>query len=163
MLDAMPHFYAEDFAAVAYVAAMAAELDRIEAMLVGIRDGAFPQLADDTYRMLGVWEFLVGLPIESSEGVDIRRTKLLAFRRRAVKRTKDWAAAVTTALGTAAWTWERSPGRAVNITLPYGATSFTAGIMTRLIRRITPSHIDVQISYGQGFIIGDSLIGQANL
>jgi hypothetical protein len=164
MLDSMPHYYAEDPMSVAVVASAAAELDRVEDMLEGIRAGAFPQTADDSYRMLGLWENLVGLPVEpTATPVQMRRDKLMGYRRRAVKRTRDWVEAVTTVLGTTNWTWERTPGKRVLITVPFGSASYTAGTAIKLIRRITPTHIEVAVTYGAGFILGESLLGEATL
>lgn len=160
----MPPYYAEDAATLAVVDAVARELDRVEGLLTALRDGAFPQRADDVYRTLGLWESLVGLPVEpEGETLASRRNKVLGFRYRAVRSGEDWVQALTAALGTTNWSYVEEAGRRVLITLPYVTGSYDASTVAALARKITPAHIEVVGTYSQGFLIGISALGEQAL
>jgi hypothetical protein len=164
VMDSLPHYYATDPATISAVAAATAEQDRIEAMLIAIRDGAFPQRADDTYNMLPIWESMLGLPVKPADvPLDARRNKVMGFRRRSVAKAREWVEALTTALGTADWSWVREAGKRVTISFPYVGGSYDAATVEKLARAITPTHIEVVATPAQGFIVGVSRIGVENL
>lgn len=162
MLATMPPYYNDDPAAAAVVDSVARELDRVEAMLEKVRSGAFPQLADDDYRLLGLWEFLVGLPVEP-EGLSVeqRREAVAGFRRREVAAASDWQEALTVAMGTPDWVHEeQASAYRVVIRMPHAETTFTSSVVEKLARAVTPAHLEITFGYEEGFLLGISAIGE---
>jgi uncharacterized protein YmfQ (DUF2313 family) len=161
ILDTIPFYYAEDPAALSVIGACANEIDRIQAMLDALQDGAFPQVADDTYGLLSLWEFLVSLPIAPPASLAARQGRVRASRRLKVATGTDWAAALTTAIGTASWSHLETPGIRVTITIPLEAGSYEGATVVQIARKLTPAHLEVAFTYSQGFLLGISKLGDA--
>lgn len=159
----MPAWYSEDEVARAIVAAMAAELQRIESFLGVVRDQMRPQNADDTYGILGMWEALFGLPVAPA-GVTLsnRRALVLAhLQKRSSGAGFDWVAQVTQALNSNQWTYSEGPGSyQVTVRFPYASGGYTSAQAAVLIGEITPAHLLLSIGYSQGWILGSSRVGQ---
>jgi hypothetical protein len=151
ILDTIPFYYAEDPAALSVIGACANEIDRIQAMLDALQDGAFPQLA----------EFLVSLPIAPPASLAARQGRVRASRRLKVATGTDWAAALTTAIGTASWSHLETPGIRVTITIPLEAGSYEGATVVQIARKLTPAHLEVAFTYSQGFLLGISKLGDA--
>ena len=163
LLDDLPPYLSEDGVVQGVIDALAREQKRISDTADGIRRTAFPSQADDSFNMLSLWETILGLPVKP-QGTpdDQRRSKVLAtLQGRDVGTGKGWTAAVAQAVGTNWQQAENTPGPyQLTVTLPFPAGSYEGQQAGRLIRTITPAHIDLLVSYGTGFIVGVSLVGQ---
>jgi hypothetical protein len=159
-MASMGHFYEGDPAARAVVGSVAAELDRLEAYLLDLQTSLLPQHATDDNGLLSLWEAKVGIQVAPvGQTIEARQEKVVAFRRRRVRRGADWRDVVTTVLGTSDWSVEVVPGKRVIITVPFPAASYTSGVLLALLRRVTPAELAVVGLFGAGFTIGESLIG----
>ena len=161
ILASMPPYYADDPAALSVVNVCANEVDRIESMLVAIQRAALPQWADDTYGLLSLWEYLVGLPVKPAQSVAGRQARVNASRRVKVATGADWWTALTNAIGTTSWTHTETPGIRVTLALPLESGSYYADTIISIARRLTPAHLDITTTYTLGFIVGISNLGDA--
>lgn len=163
LLDDLPPYLSDDGTVQGVIDALAREQQRITDAADAVRRTAFPSQADDSYNMLSLWETLLGLPVKPP-GVpdDQRRSKVLAtLQGRDVGTGVGWTRAVEQAVGTNWQQAENTPGSyQLTVTLPYAAGSYEGRQAANIIRAITPAHIDLLISYGTGFLIGISLVGQ---
>jgi uncharacterized protein YmfQ (DUF2313 family) len=163
LLADLPPYLSDDGTVQGVIDTLAREQQRITDAADGIRRTAFPSQADDTYNMLLLWETLLGLPVKPP-GVpdDQRRSKVLAsLQGRDVGTGEGWTRAVAQAVGTNWQQAENTPGPyQLTVTLPFAAGSYEGRQAENIIRTITPAHIDLLISYGTGFLIGVSIIGQ---
>jgi hypothetical protein len=125
LLDFLPVYYHDDAAVLAVIDSLARELERVETMLLTLREHIFPQRADDTYGMLAAWEALLGIPpTPDVVSVEARRELVVAYlRKRKSGAGRDWAEALTKALRSASWTHiENAPGPYdLTILIPYRA------------------------------------------
>lgn len=138
------------------------ELQRIEAAANGFRTKLAPTLADDEYRTLELWEMMLGQPVKPAGATLIeRRTKVLAYvRSRRAGTGASWIELLTLALGATPWSYFEGPDDyTVTIEVPYEEDSFTATQVLNLAREITPAHIDIIPTYGDGFLLGVGLLG----
>lgn len=162
MLEDMPHYYADDPAATAVIDPVARELERLEAYLTDLRSEGFPQNADDSPRLLGLWELMLGLPVEPAGMTPTtRRAKVMAaLRRRYAGAGAGWAAVVSEAIGTSAWTHEENVPEdyVLSVNVPVDSTGFTAGQIEQLLESVTPAHLDITLTFG-GFQVGVSRVG----
>ena len=160
VLDAMPPIY-RDHPAEHALDALCREVQRVDDLLTGYLTYAFPQNADE--RFLAIWEANFGLPVAPpGQTVEQRRATVLgAVRGRHVHTGMEWSDAVTMALGSEIWDHQEISPYTVLIELPFGATSFQTGIATKIIRQITPAHLQVSYTYTGGFILGVSVLGMA--
>lgn len=159
LLDDLPPYLRSDPHAQGYTLAFANEADRAWAMLNSLATKFLPHSADDEFRTLGMWERLLGLPVEPvGISEDDRSTKVVAFfRSRKAASGAKWLELLTTALGSGDWTHQEGPGDyEVTITIPFASGGYSAVAVESLLRKITPAHLVVNAQYAEGFIIGDS-------
>lgn len=164
LLDDSPYYYAQDDAALAVLDSLGRELQRVEDLIVDIRDRfAFPHLAqDDEYGSLPFWERLLGLPIAPPDlTVAERQASVLAkFRKRRAGRGIDWEDVMTTIIGTTLWSYQEGPAPyTIILTIPQDPGSYSAARINAYAREITPAHIALSYVTGTGFVIGLSAIG----
>ena len=161
MLDQMPPYYSEDDATRTVIDVQGREFQRIEDMLVSLQTKTFVINADDEFRLLGMWEAVMGVPVESDLPVERRRSLLLArIRGRDASTGESWVAAMTESLGTTGWSYSEGPSPyTINITVPYAPGSDNSNRAYSLAREITPAHLHLAMGYTQGFIIGVSKVG----
>lgn len=162
LLDMIPDYLRSDPQVRGVLDVIARELQRIEDAGLAIAAGAFPQHADDSFALLGIMEAQLGIPVEPA-GLTVgqRRDLVLAhIRKRSAAAGSDWEAAVTTALGTTAWSYHEDPTEArIVIKIPSGTGSLTAAQVLSLVRDVTPAHLDLSVSYDAGFLVGISEVG----
>lgn len=161
ILGDMPPWYSEDQIARAIITAMANEAQRIEDFASAVRLQMFPQNADDSYGVLGLWEGLFGLPVEPAGAtLAARRALVLAhIQKRNAGSGKEWEDAVTQALNTNSWTYQEGPGNyEVTVRIPYGAITYSTGQAQIFIEEITPAHLQVGFGYNTGWLVGISLV-----
>jgi hypothetical protein len=164
VLASLPPEYGDEPTTLALIDAFCLDLDRIEAMMRTVQVGVFPGSADDTYRLLGMMETEAGLPVEPPGAtLEERRQKLRALRSRSVSEGSQWMAAVTEALGTPNWSHIENAGNSITVIIAWDPNGYQAGVIGRILRKITPAHLSVGGAYSQGFIIGSSLLGVQTL
>lgn len=118
---------------------------------------------------LEIWERIVGLN-EAPPNLTLqqRRDRVVAFRRQAKGQASGlaWEEAVTALIGTG-WTYtEHIEGdvstpnvHVVRVNLSVGSGTDEAEIAEKLLREITPAHIDLEINHGEGFQLGIDVLG----
>ena len=159
MLADLPPYEADDPWVQSVIETKARELERVDLLIARIVAKALPHAADDEFRFLGLWETMLGLPVETpGVSVEDRRNKLLAtIQTRSAVSGSAWITSVTIALGSADWQHQEGPGPyEVSITIPTNL-AYTVGTFTTVVRRITPAHLDVHISTAARFIIGHGI------
>jgi uncharacterized protein YmfQ (DUF2313 family) len=164
MLDDMPPYEADEPRVRQLINAVALELERVENTAQDVVTKMFPQNADDTYRTLGLWEKLLGLPVEpAGVAVSLRQAAVVAsVRGRQAGSGASWVAVLTQALSTTAWTHQEGPADyTITIRIPYVLGGFHAGQVLVIARRVTPAHLDIAAGFVGGFLIGISDIGDA--
>lgn len=163
LLEDLPPYEQESPVIAAIVNAVANELQRIEDFLSTVRRKLHPQYADDEYRTLALHEARLGLPVEP-EGVSVsdRRAKVLAAARTSQAGAGEgWWQLVTLSLGTAAWSHrENTPNDYwLEISAPEESDSYSAGQLEALLRNISPAGLKLSFSFGEGFRVGISEVG----
>jgi uncharacterized protein YmfQ (DUF2313 family) len=164
LLDTLPSYYEEDSATRTVIDVMGRELQRVEDAGSAIQKGAFPQYADDTYGLLGVWEQMMGLPVEpTGTSVAVRRTKVLALLQgRRQGYGYSWVARMTRALGTAQWSYTEVPASyTVNILLPFGSGTYSNAQVAAIARQITPANLIITVNDAPHFVVGINHVGDA--
>lgn len=162
LMESLPPYYEEDAATKTVEDVVGRELQRVEDAATALQKQAFPQYADDTYRLLGLWETLLELPVEQPGAtVDMRRSKVLSLlRKRRSGYGYDWVARMSDALGTTQWTYQEGPGNfEVAISIPYASGSFDATQVAAIARRMTPANLIVTVLYIPTFKVGTSTLG----
>jgi hypothetical protein len=127
--------------------ALGSELERVEAAGSDLVSKMFPANADDTYGTLGLWESLLDLPVEPA-GVTVAarvRSVTAAAKSRHVASAVGWGALITEILGSSGWTHSES-AYAVTVNLLGLGTSYSAGQVAQIIRRVTPAHLSVTVN-----------------
>lgn len=163
MLDKLPPYLSDDDMIQRLVDAWGRELQRIEDFLDVLREKLRPQNADDEYGILGLWERVAEIPIEPvGVSLSARRNRLMAaLRRRSVGIGEGWSDLITLLLGTEGWEHDENnptPYK-MQLEIPFPSTSYQAGALEALLRRITPAHIQMFISYSDTFRVGISEVG----
>lgn len=166
MLDTMPPFYRASSTIQGLLDALGREVQRFEDFLNDFRFRLFPQNADDKYRTLGMWELLLGLPVEPASVTLATRQSLVIGRLQAnsVASGAEWLAAMNRAMGGTSWAYQEGPAvNTVSLYIPFGVAAFSSVQVLALARLITPAHLDVAVIYNQGFIVGEGRVGEDRL
>lgn len=118
----LPPYYEEDEPTKGVLNALASEFGAINTAGLTIQSQVFPQNADDTYSMLGLWESLVGLPVAAAgQSVAARRARVMGhLRRRRLASGAAWEDAITEVIGSGWSVAENTPGAyTLQVTIPY--------------------------------------------
>lgn len=125
------------------------------------------RVAEPSY--LSIWERMLGLS-ENPAAMSLaeRRDRVVAFARKRAGQASGlaWEEGVS-ALIPAGWSYEEHvEGDAgtpaanwLRVFLPFGSTQSTAEDARKLLRSMTPAHLELEIVYGEGFIIGVDQLG----
>jgi hypothetical protein len=134
------------------------EYDRIEALMVTVRDHAWPHLADDTYGLLAVHERAMQLTVAPG-GMS------LVFRDRRDGRKGTWARRMDALIGVGGWRAEEAtPGpNQLRIYLNALASTGLASVYRPAVERFTPVVEELTITYEPSFILGESPLGDTEL
>lgn len=166
MLGYMPPYWSEEPFAQAILSALGNEVQRISDRMDSIRSGFFPQNADDTYKILSLWEEHFGLPVNPVGATLLARQNLVQahFQARSASKGSDWVAAMTQAMAGIVWSYEEGPAAyTITIFVPWVAGSYTAVQIETFARNITPAHLDVAVEFDTGFIVGEGIVGEDRL
>jgi hypothetical protein len=159
MLDMLPTYEQQDPAVLAYVAAVARELDRVEATLRFLAASVFPQNATDDFGILATFEQEYELPVApANRSVDDRRRELLtAYASRRVAAGTDWERVLTRVVGSGAYTYTDNA-------TPYGVaittllSNISQGALKRQMRAVTPAHLDLTYFNSERFRVDISQV-----
>lgn len=168
MFSYLPYFYLGEPWVEVTLDALGREFERAEARLDAIRTGMFPQFADDLEfaRLLSIWEKMLDLAVAQPGATAARRRQLVGAQMsgRNMSSASGWVQAVTQALGEAVWTYIEGPDDyTVTIYISFAAGSINSVQVQKLVRKLTPAHIELAVSYSEGFIIGEGLVGEDRL
>lgn len=166
MIETMPPFYLSNGQVEGILDAAGRELQRIEDRAAQIRRGFMPQTSDDTFKQLLMWEMLLGLPV-AQVGVSLATRRNLVLARlngRGLSSGSAWIEAMNQAMGGTPWSYQEGTGDyVVTIFLSFSASSYTSVQIQQLARIITPAHIEIDVVFNQGFIVGEGHIGEDRL
>lgn len=146
---------------------VAREVERLEGAVEQVRAQFFPQTAD---VLLKVYEAQLGITVEPvGQTLADRRATVMAMLRkqRATPAGTDWQENVTRLVGTG-WSYqEHDPANAaspppytVRVQLPFEPASSNYAQVERLLRDITPAHLDLVVTYSGGFQLDRSQLDQ---
>lgn len=170
LLEDMPPYEAEDPWVHDIMNALGHEFERLESFITFLQDHLRPTTATDQYRLLGIWESIMGLPVEPTNedlapiSLSARQARVAAAAQRLRQGTgAGWVLALSLAVGNYAWTVVESDPDAYEITveMPFPSDTFAAGSLEQLIREITPAHLRVWLTYGDTFRVGISEVGDS--
>lgn len=149
----------------------AKELERLEAKIEQVRAQFWPQTAD---ILLGVYEAILKITVGGPVGATLeeRRDLVLTYLRKLASTPagSDWVANVTELVG-AGWSYEEHdpanpsspPADTIRVHLPFAPSSGRYAQTERLLRDITPAHLDIILTYSGGFILDQSQLDQEGL
>lgn len=167
MIGSVVPWEQEDPNVQAVLIASGLEYDRVEELMLLVREQAWPHRADDTYGLLAVHEAAAKLPVAPA-GLSVpqrqaRLQSLIQSRRDGRKGT--WAKRLTLLLGTNTWTASQNFPLANHLTVFLNAlpSSGLADAVLPAIERFTPCAWELHVTYQPSFIIGDSPIGDSEL
>jgi uncharacterized protein YmfQ (DUF2313 family) len=163
LLADLPPYLQDDPYVRGIVDAAARELQRVEDAAQSVRQSAFPQNADDTYGFLSLWESLLGIPVNpTGASLSERRNQVLSnLRLRTSGYGTDWVALLSQAMGSNPWGYQEGPGSyQITVRIPFSAGGYSSAQVEALARKITPAHLDLAVTYNEGFLVGIGLVGQ---
>lgn len=152
---------------VAVIHSVTKEIERAEEAIEQVRRQLFPHSAD---LLLGVYEWMLGITVEP-EGVSVEdRQQLVLAQLRKLRSSpegRDWVANVTALVGPG-WSYEEHiagdpgspPENTILIHLPFPPASTYYAAAERLIRVITPAHLDLTVTFVDGFKLDESQLDQ---
>lgn len=163
MLADLPPYEADSEWVQDLIDAVGREVERLDAFIEAIRGGSRPQNATNAYHLLGLWEQMMGLPVEPegvNESTRRNRVKAAAQKRRA-GRGAGWVTALSLAIGTYAWEHtENEPGDyQLTVEVPFESDSLNAGLLETFLREITPATLQITVIYSDSFRVGISEVG----
>jgi uncharacterized protein DUF2313 len=164
MLEDLP-LGADDPTNQAILRALGRELERIEAAGRAIAEASKPSGATDAYRLLGVWEMTLGLPVErpGTSLAERQAAAVAALRRRQAARALDWRALLTQAIGSTNWDHIEISPYQVTVILPVAGATYTAQRVAELAREITPANLVLGVVFDAGFVLSESQVGVSAL
>lgn len=159
MLGELPPFLRGDPDHQAVIYAYAKEIERCEEAISTMRQQA---VANEATVLLKVWEIMVGVEVEPSISEAERQKVVTAFLRalEANPSGLHWEAVVGLLAGSG-WFYVdhvkgkggTPPANVVRVFLPFATGSFWFGTIKRLIERVTPAHIALEVDAAEGFLL----------
>jgi hypothetical protein len=171
-LDDMPLPLRDDPDAQAVVHCYAKESERQQETLDRVLRQMFPQLADALG--LPIWEFLLRITIEPAGWTVQQRVDAVVVILRKLKKTPTgavWQQRVTDLVGSG-WTYRehdptgaepQPPPYTILIELSVPANTALYALTERVLRVITPAHLDLVVTPSGGFVLDQSQLDQQAL
>lgn len=162
LLDDVPPFERQSAEIQTVLRVVGNELQRLETARQSLIDNFFPGTAD---ALLGLFEALLGLPVNPPASLPLRQSLVLATMRRlkGQGRGLDWEASITQLVGGAAWSYQEhdpaNPSSPAANTVAVRIPQAAAGIGWPFIRDLTPAHLAINEGYSDGFFVGITDIG----
>lgn len=166
MIDTLPVYYWGNPLVERFIQAWANRIDELDAYIDAIERGLNPALADDRYGFLAVWEDILGLPVAPADATVGQRLDGVSatLQQLGSVASRDTLALIGKALG-GSFTFTRNDGTQLldTIEVAYAEDSFLAGRLRRLLARAYPAHREVAWRYGEGFLLDESPLDDAEL
>lgn len=167
MLQMIPPFLQGERNLQAIYAAVGPEYEALDAAIDTLLDDVIVETTDE---QLGLWEKYLGLAVANPDfTLEERRSVVKAVLRRAVSDQSglDWIANVTTILSSD-WTYTThdpddpfsAPANTIVVFIPYTVGAARARQAEVYIRSITPANTLLNVTYSQGFILGESQLSE---
>jgi uncharacterized protein YmfQ (DUF2313 family) len=168
MFSYLPSYWQGEPWAEAILDAMGRELERCQTRLEAVQQGMLPQFATDgpNGRFLSIWETMMGLPVAQAGLTTERRRQLVLaqLRGRNAASGRAWEQAVAQSLGSSIWSYQEDAANyKVTFYIPFDTGSINSVQVQRLVRKITPAHLDLAVVYSGGFIVGEGIVGEDRL
>jgi hypothetical protein len=163
MLGELPPFVRGDPDHQAVQYAYGKELERLEAKIEQVRLQGAPSTAT---LLLKLWEATVGAEVEPAGIPENERQLIVVAFMRALEANPTglhWEAVIRLLAG-AGWLYithihldagTPEPNE-VHVILPFATASFWFGTVRRLIERITPAHVKLNVTASEGFMLDES-------
>lgn len=164
MLNELPPWCHGDPDIRAGIYCYAKESERVITTLDDLLAQFFPTRAG----VLGLpwWERLVRLTGDpTTQTIEQRRAAVVAYLQKmnSSPSGEDWESNVTRLIGPG-WTYTEGPeSYTLHVTLPIAPTSSDYLMVERLMREMTPAHLDLILGYSGGFVLDASLLDQEPL
>jgi hypothetical protein len=167
MINSVSPWEQEDPHVQGVMVAVGEEYDRIEEMMVTVREHAWPQRADDTYGLLAAHERAMQMTV-APEGLAVadRQARLKSvFQSRRDGRKGTWAGRMDALIGVGLWTAEEAmPGpNQLRVYVNAPVSSGLAEVYQPAIERFTPVVEEITVTYAPTFILGESPLGDTDL
>lgn len=156
MLATLPAYYDSESIVERIMQARANEVDRFDTLIDAISTQVQPGQATDELGLLGMWEFVLGLPIRPPDAtVAQRQSKADAALRRLDAGSSEQAMEVLEAAIGGSFVVLRDTPDPLRDTLeiPYDAGSYNAAQVEAIAQRIWPAHRELLMRYSEGFIL----------
>lgn len=163
MVASLPTFLrgSSDYQAVLHAGAR--EIELAEAAIEQVRAQFNPATAD---VMLGAWEAIVKLPVGGFGATIAQRQARVTQRLQKLlggSEGLEWVQRITELVGPG-WSYleylagdpDSPPPYTVSIALPFPPSGQAYAEALRLIREVTPAHLDIRFASGAGFIVDES-------
>lgn len=164
LMEMLPPYYWEEHTMNAIQNAFGREIERLDDAADALIEGMFPHLATDQHLMLSMHEEEAGLPIAPADlTLDQRRERVMGVRRsRRMNSGGKWEAAVSAAIGTDGWTYEKQqPGpNQVTVYVPFPPGSDALDAVHDRIRPITSAWVEIIVASIDGFVVDESLVDE---
>lgn len=143
------------------------EYDRIEDLMVTVRDQAWPHRADDTLGLLSLHEHTLGVVV-APEGVTVAQRQGIisaTFGRRRDGRSTTWGERLDDLVGAGQWqVFKHTPtAHQITVLLTVEESTGLAAQVLSVIQRFTPVVDQVFVTYADAFFIGISPLGDTDM
>jgi hypothetical protein len=165
MMSTLPHYFREEPLVERIIQAKANEVDRLDALIDKLTLELQPGAATDDLGLLGIWEAHFDLPVEPADAtLAQRQAKVIgALRALSAVTAADSLGILAAAIGSGGFSVTRdSPGNLQDtLDVPFDSTSYGAGAVARIARRMWPAHRQLFVSYAGGFLMDTTPLDEA--
>jgi uncharacterized protein YmfQ (DUF2313 family) len=166
MMATLPGYYRGEPLIERIIQAKANEIDRLDALVDKLMFELQPGAATDDLGLLGIWEAHFDLPVRPAAATLGQRQAKVHGALQAIGAVSaaDSMAVLAAAIGTTSFTVTRnSPGNLQDtLEVPFESTSYAAGAVARIARRLWPAHRQLLISYAGGFVFDATPFDEAS-
>lgn len=166
MLGTLPIYYRGEPLLERIIQAQANEIDRLDDLVDKLMVELQPGAATDDLGLLGIWEAHFDLPVSPSDATLGQRQAKIRGALRAIGAVSavDSLEILAAAVGSSSFTVTRDDPGILQDTLevPFDFTSYNAGVVARIARRMWPAHRQLFISYAGGFLFDTTIFDEAS-
>jgi uncharacterized protein YmfQ (DUF2313 family) len=166
MLSTLPAYYRGEPLLERIIQAQANEIDRLDALVDKLMVELQPGAATDDLGLLAIWEAHLDLPSRPEDAtLGQRQAKVrAALRALGAVTAIESLDILAAAIGSTSFTITRDDPGILQDTLevPFDSTSYNAGVVARIARRLWPAHRQLFISYAGGFLFDTTIFDEAS-
>ena len=140
------------------LAACDGELALVEGKMNDVQEGI-----TGAGKYLESWEKLFGL---ANVGTDAERISAVESSFRQIGSSSSggaWELRLSEIAPSSSYEEDLILDYTIRVSIPYSSGGVKAGQTERLLRQLTPAHLDIIVSYDVGFIVGESNLGEEAL